>query len=300
MTESPKRCGVVAIIGSPNAGKSTLLNALVGSKVAIVTPKVQTTRNRIRGICAYENTQLIFVDTPGIFAAEADFEKAMVDAAWNSVKDADAVLFLLDASAKFGDRESNTLDKLAARKPKAVFAALNKVDIAPKEKLFELATALDKRNLFSQILMISALKDDGLTDLKFWLAKSMPEGPFLYPADEMTDMPERLLAAEITREKLFMALHQELPYSLHVETESWEESGERTAIRQVIYVQRESQKKIIIGAKGEMLKKIGTESRMEMNKLLDRRIHLELFVKVREGWKNNAESYRYLGLDFKQ
>lgn len=294
------RCGFVAVIGAPNAGKSTLLNALVGSKVAIVTPKVQTTRHRIRGICNVGRAQIVFTDTPGIFAAEQPFEKAMVDAAWAGVADADATLMVIDANAGFYSVVRDILERLQTLRPKHLYVALNKVDETEKPKLLELAVQLDSYGIFSSIFMISALKKDGLEDVKKTLAEVLPEGPHLYPDEEYTDQSVRLLASEITREKLFMRLHQELPYSLHVETESWEEQPDgQVHVRQVIFAQRESQKKIIIGKGGEMLKEIGSAARREMNRLLDRRVHLTLFVKVREDWKTDAESYRYFGLEKK-
>lgn len=300
MTNTETRCGFVAVIGAPNAGKSTLLNALVGSKVAIVTPKVQTTRHRIRGICNVGSAQIIFTDTPGIFAAEQPFEKAMVEAAWAGVAEADATLMVIDASAGVYSVVRDILEKLKKQQPRKLYAALNKIDDTDKPKLLELATELNGYGIFESIFMISALKKDGLEDVKKKLAAVLPPSPHLYPDDDYTDQSARILASEITREKLFLRLHQELPYSLHVETETFEEQPDgKVHVRQVIYAQRESQKKIIIGKGGAMLKEIGASARREINKLLGQRIHLTLFVKVREDWKTDGESYRYLGLEKK-
>lgn len=300
MTNTETRCGFVAVIGAPNAGKSTLLNALVGSKVAIVTPKVQTTRHRIRGICNVGSAQIIFTDTPGIFAAEQPFEKAMVEAAWAGVAEADATLMVIDASAGVYSVVRDILEKLKKQQPKKLYAALNKIDDTDKPKLLELAAELNNHGIFESIFMISALKKDGLDDVKKKLAAVLPPSPHLYPDDDYTDQSARILASEITREKLFLRLHQELPYSLHVETETFEEQPDgKVHVRQVIYAQRESQKKIIIGKGGAMLKEIGASARREINKLLGQRIHLTLFVKVREDWKTDGESYRYLGLEKK-
>lgn len=293
------RCGAVAIIGQPNAGKSTFINHVVGGKVSIVTPKVQTTRFNIRGVCVHGDAQLIFVDTPGIFDAEKQFEKAMVQAAWSGIGDADAVLMLIDANVGIKDSTRELLQKLKNMK-KPICLALNKVDEVDKPKLFELAKACDDYGVFERIFMISALKGDGVNDVKTWLGGKMPTGPFLYPEDQMSDISLRLLASEITREKIFYALDQELPYSIFVETESWEESDLQVIVKQAILVQREGQKKIVIGDKGAMIKRIGTGARIELSKILDKRVHLELFVKVKPGWKEDGESYRTLGLEFKK
>jgi GTPase len=297
MTE--QRCGVVAIVGEPNAGKSTLINRLVGGKVSIVTPKVQTTRFNIRGVCAYENAQLIFVDTPGIFEAAKSFEKAMVQAAWSGIGDADATLLLIDATAGLRDNTRQIIETLKKQKRKAVFLAINKIDRVKKPVLFELAKACDEYGLFERIFMISALKGDGVEDIKKHLAASMQEGPWLYPEDQMSDIPLRMLAAEVTREKIFLKLEQELPYAIFVETEKWEETEGMVKIMQAILVQREGQKKIVIGNKGEMIKHIGISARRELEKLIGKQVHLELFVKVKPGWKEDRESYRLLGLEFK-
>jgi len=297
---SETRCGIVAIIGEPNAGKSTLINQLVGGKVSIVTPKVQTTRFNIRGVCVHETSQLIFVDTPGIFNAEKSFEKAMVQAAWAGIGDADAVLLLLDTKQGLRDSTRQLLEALKKNCKKPVFLALNKIDTIPKDKLIELAKTCDGLGKFERIFMISALKGDGITDVKTKLADTMPVGPWLYPEDQMSDISLRLLAAEVTREKIFLKLEQELPYAIFVETEAWEETDTFVKIAQVVTVQREGQKKIVIGDKGAMIKHIGMASRKELERMLDKRIHLELFVKVRPGWKDDSENYRLLGLEYKK
>jgi len=329
MTDS-KHCGFIAIVGEPNAGKSTLINALVGSKVSIVTPKVQTTRFNIRGVCTYEQSQLIFVDTPGIFDAPKKFEKAMVQAAWAGIGDADAVLMLIDAKQGLKESTQQLIERLrsftsplrgeVARQSRAgggdsfdkvhplpdpppsrgrgIYLALNKIDAIEKSKLFALATACDAFGIFQRIFMISALKGDGVEDVKKYLASAVPQGPWLYPEDQMSDISLRLLAAEVTREKIFLKLEQELPYAAFVETEAWEEEETSVKISQVIIVQREGQKKIIIGDKGSMIKSIGIASRKELEKLIGKHVHLALFVKVRAGWKDDIESYRALGLEY--
>jgi GTP-binding protein Era len=297
---SETRCGFIAIAGEPNAGKSTLINVLVGGKVSIVSPKVQTTRFNIRGVCVHDEAQLIFVDTPGIFAAERNFEKAMVQAAWAGIGDADAVLLLIDARAGPRDDTRELMRRLGQNVKKNLFLAINKVDIINKSKLPELAQACSELAPFERIFMISALKNDGIDDIKKHLAAVLPQGPWLYPEDQMSDISLRLLAAEVTREKLFLKLEQELPYAAFVETEAWEEEGNLVKISQVIVVQREGQKKIVIGDGGAMVKAIGTSARHELQAMLGKRIHLSLFVKVRPGWKDDIESYRLLGLEFKR
>lgn len=296
---TPTCCGYAAIIGAPNAGKSTLLNRLVGSKLAIVTPKEQTTRNRIRGISISGKSQIVFVDTPGIFAAQRKFEQAMVESAWNGVHDADAVLFLLDASKGLDDRSREILKRLTSiHKP--AFLGLNKIDTVEKHTLLELASTLNALHKFEHIFMISARTGDGVEDIKKALAARMPQGPWLYPEDQLGDVTERVLAAEITREKLFMKLHSELPYSLSVETEKWEDRKDKSVvIHQAIYVERESQKTIVVGAGGTMLKSIGMSARKELERLLDRRVHLLLFVKVKSDWKSTPDVYQQLGLEYK-
>lgn len=300
MSKATTRCGVIAIIGEPNAGKSTLINHLVGGKVSIVTPKVQTTRFNIRGVMVSGNSQLIFVDTPGIFDAAKSFEKAMVQAAWSGIGDADAVLMLIDAKLGLRDSSRQIIEVLKRNKNKPVCLAINKVDTIEKTKLFELAADCHDYKLFDHIFMISALKGDGVKDVSAYLATEMPEGPFLYPEDHMSDIPMRLLAAEVTREKLFLKLDQELPYSIFVETETWDETDTSITIAQAITVQREGQKKIVLGEKGAMIKAVGTEARKELMRMTDKRVHLNLFVKVRSGWKDDSESYRLLGLEYKK
>jgi GTPase len=296
--KQPMRAGFIAILGAPNAGKSTLLNAMLGTKLAIVTPKVQTTRSAIRGICMAGQSQMVFVDTPGIFEAEQRFEKAMVASAWAGAADADEVLVLVDATRPISKNTRAIISALQEQKVKAILA-LNKVDIAKKDKLLSLAQELNDTNAFSDIFMISAQDGDGVADLKKHLAAAMPEGHWFYPEDQLTDISERLLASEITREKLFMQLDQELPYSLTVETEAFEQQKNGSIkINQVIYVQRESQKTIVLGKGGQRIKAVGEAARTELSELWGCPVHLFLFVKVREKWKENPEIYRYLGLEY--
>lgn len=292
------RCGYVALIGAPNAGKSTLLNCLVGSKVAIVSPKVQTTRTRVLGITIEGAAQLIFVDTPGIFTPKRRLERAMVAAAWEGADDADVVVLLVDSSARLKPETLAIAERLREYRRPAILA-LNKVDAVKPPVLLELAERLNQAGQFAETFMISALTGSGVDDLRRSFATRVPEGPWLFPEDQLSDMPERLLAAEITREKLFLRLQQELPYSLTVETESWEELEDGSArIGQVIYVQRESQKPIVLGRGGSMIKSVGIAARRELEEILERRIHLSLYVKVRENWIDDPERYRDWGLDY--
>lgn len=292
------RCGFVAIIGAPNAGKSTLLNQLVGSKVAIVTHKVQTTRARIRGIAMEGNTQIVFVDTPGIFKPKRRLDKAMVEAAWGGAGDADVVLLLVDAEYERAEDLERIIEGLKTQNRKAVLV-LNKVDTANREKLLKLAARLNETNLFERTFMISALTGSGVDDLRRFLAGEMPFGPWHYPEDQAADVPLRSLAAEVTREKLFLRLHDELPYSLTVETEEWENRKDGSIrIAQVIFLERESQKKIALGKGGQTIKKVGQLAREELEEMLGCRVHLFLFVKVRENWSDDRERYREMGLDF--
>jgi GTP-binding protein Era len=303
MTDAPTpggdtRCGFVALIGAPNAGKSTLLNALVGSKVTIVSRKVQTTRALIRGIAIEDKSQLIFVDTPGIFAPRRRLDRAMVTSAWSGAHDADLVGVLIDARKGLDEEAEEILAKLAeVRQPKVLL--LNKIDVVPKENLLTLAQAANAKAAFEATFMISALTGDGVADLKTWLAAHVPPGPFLYPPDQMSDAPLRQLAAEITREKLFERLHQELPYHSTVETETWKELRDGAVrIEQTIYVERESQRKIVLGKSGQTIKAIGEAARKEIAGLVEGKVHLFLFVKVREGWGEDPERYRAMGLEF--
>lgn len=300
MTAGPsRRCGFIALVGAPNAGKSTLLNALVGSKVAIVSPKVQTTRARVLGITVEGDSQLVFVDTPGIFEPRRRLERAMVAAAWQGAQDADLVVLLVDATLGRVHRDTWTIVAGLKKAGRPVILALNKIDAVKRPSLLALSDELNREGDFTATFMVSALTGDGLGDLRAALAKAVPEGPWLYPEDQLSDMPERLLAAEITREKLFLRLRQELPYSVTVETESWEEREDGSvAIAQVIYVQRDTQKAIVLGKGGRMIKAIGTAAREELESILERRVHLRLFVKVREDWIEDPERYRDWGLDY--
>ena len=297
-TAGGTRCGFIALIGAPNAGKSTLTNALTGSKVAIVTPKVQTTRALLRGIALAGNAQLIFVDTPGIFAPKRRLDRAMVSTAWSGAHDADLVAVLIDANAGFDDEAAAIFGRLdEIRQPKVL--VLNKVDVAAKPRLLDLAQAANARAKFAETFMISALTGDGIADLRDWLAAHVPEGPWHYPEDEVSDAPERHLAAEITREKLFLKLHQELPYQSTVETETWTERKDGSVrIEQIIYVERESQRKIVLGKEGRTIRAIGSASRRELAGILERPVHLFLFVKVRERWGDDPERYRAMGLEY--
>ncbi|MCW5689163.1 MAG: GTPase Era [Pseudolabrys sp.] len=292
------RCGFVALIGAPNAGKSTLLNAMVGSKVTIVSHKVQTTRALIRGITLHDKSQIIFVDTPGIFAPKRRLDRAMVTTAWSGAHEADLTAVLIDARKGLDEDNEAILDQLKEVKgPKILI--LNKIDVVPRDSLLGLAKAANDKAVFESTFMISALKSDGVVDLKAWLAARMPAGPWLYPEDQIADAPLRQLAAEITREKLFERLHQELPYHSTVETEQWKElRGGDVRIEQTIYVERESQRKIVIGKGGQTLRSIGEAARKDISEIADAKVHLFLFVKVREGWGDDPERYRAMGLEF--
>ncbi len=297
MPEGETRCGFVAIIGAPNAGKSTLINTLVGAKVSIVTHKVQTTRTRVRAVTIVGNSQIIFVDTPGIFQPRRKLDEAMVDAAWAGAADADVVALLVDVRRGLDDDNRRILEGLKkANRP--CILVLNKIDLIEKPKLLELADLYNKEYPFEATFMISALKGSGVDDLRDYLAEKMPPGPWLYPPDQLSDFPLRTMAAEITREKLYLRLHDELPYASHVETELWEERPDGSIrIEQTIYVQRESQKKIVIGKGGQTIKAIGKAAREEISAMLGgRKVHLFLFVKVREKWDQDPERLRFLGL----
>ena len=292
------RCGFVALIGAPNAGKSTLLNTLVGSKVTIVSHKVQTTRSLVRGISIEGNTQLIFVDTPGIFQPRRRLDRAMVTSAWGGAQDADVAGLLIDARKGLDEESDAILTRLAdVKQPKILL--LNKIDVVDRKKLLALAQAANERVPFAATFMISALTGDGVADVKAWLAKHVPPGPWLYPLDQMSDAPVRQLAAEITREKIFQRLHQELPYQSTVETESWKELRDGSVrVEQTIYVERESQRKIVLGKGGATIKAIGAEARKEIAEIAEAPVHLFLFVKVREGWGDDPDRYRGMGLEF--
>ncbi|MEL6965928.1 MAG: GTPase Era [Pseudomonadota bacterium] len=292
------RSGFVALIGAPNAGKSTLINRLVGTKVSIVSHKVQTTRTTVRGIAMRGDSQIIFVDTPGIFQPRRRLDRAMVDAAWGGAKDADIVCLLIDAERGIKGDAERILDSLAAVKlPKILL--LNKIDRVPHQGLLALVKEANERVAFDETFLISALNGEGCDDFLDHLATALPAGPFLYPPDQVSDFPARMLASEITREKLFLRLHQELPYSAHVEVEGWEERKDGgLKINQVIYIQRSAHKKIVIGAKGETIKAISTQARKELSEILGRPVHLFLFVKVRENWIDDPERYREMGLEF--
>lgn len=292
------RCGFIALIGAPNAGKSTLLNALVGSKVSIVSRKVQTTRALIRGIAIEGQSQLIFVDTPGIFSPRRRLDRAMVTTAWTGAHEADLVGVLIDARNGIEEEAENILGKLNdIKRPKLLI--LNKIDVVSKDGLLTLAKDANAKAKFEATLMISALTGDGVGDLKAWLAERVPAGPWLYPPDQISEAPMRQLAAEITREKLFERLHQELPYHSTVETEVWKElRGGDIRVEQTIYVERESQRKIVLGKGGQTIKAIGEAARKEIAGVAEAKVHLFLFVKVRESWGDDPERYRGMGLEF--
>jgi GTP-binding protein Era len=297
-SDADTRCGFIALIGAPNAGKSTLLNTLVGSKVTIVSRKVQTTRSLIRGITIEDRSQLIFVDTPGIFAPRRRLDRAMVATAWSGAHDADLVGLLLDARKGLDEEFEAILTRLADVR-RTVFLVLNKVDVVRKDALLGLAGELNQRHPFAATFMVSALTGDGVADLKRWLAAQVPPGPWLYPADQMSDIPLRQLAAEVTREKIYERLHQELPYQSTVETDVWKQLKDGSVrIEQTVYVERESQRKIVLGKGGQGIKAIGAEARREIAEIVEAPVHLFLFVKVREGWGDDPARYREMGLEF--
>ena len=293
-----QRCGFVALIGAPNVGKSTLINALVGAKVSIVTPKVQTTRSLIRGIAIEGDAQLIFVDTPGIFSPRRRLDRAMVGTAWGSMQDADLVALLIDSRRGLKEDDEKILQGLGEIRPPKVLV-LNKIDLVDKLALLTLTGEANQHASFAATFMISALSGDGVPDLKRWLAAHAPAGPWLYPPDQISDAPLRQLAAEITREKLYLRLHQELPYQSTIETEVWKELKDGAVrIEQTLYVERESQRKIVLGKGGQTLKAIGTAARAEIAAAIEQPVHLFLHVKVREGWADDPERYRAMGLEF--
>jgi GTP-binding protein Era len=304
--KATRRCGFIALAGAPNAGKSTLLNRLVGSKVSIVTPKVQTTRARIVGIVIAGGAQLVFVDTPGIFAPKRRLERAMVAAAWGGLADADINVVLVDAAlciAKLKgaiDGDSLAIIKGLEKHRREAILVLNKIDLVKRPALLELAAALNAVGNFSDTFMISAFTGDGVEDMRAHLATIVPEGPWLYGEDQLSDISLRLLAAEITREKAFLQLHQELPYALTVETEDWQERDDGAVrIEQTFYVRRDTQKAMVLGKGGARIKSIGSAARAELERLLERKVHLFIHVKVRRDWIDKPEHYRAMGLDFK-
>jgi GTPase len=293
-----RRCGFVAIVGAPNVGKSTFVNALVGAKVTIVSPKVQTTRAIMRGIAIEGDAQLIFVDTPGIFSPRRRLDRAMVATAWSGAQDADVVALMVDAKRGLDDESAAIAAKLADV-PAPKILIVNKVDLVAKPSLLGLVAAANEGAHYAATFMVSALSGDGVAEVKKWLAAHVPEGPWLYPEDQISDAPLRALASEITREKIYLRLHQELPYHSTVETESWQERKDGSVrIEQTIYVERESQRKIVLGKGGQAIKAIGALARQEIAEIIEKPVHLFLFVKVREGWSDDPERYREMGLEF--
>jgi len=297
-TDAGRRCGFVALIGAPNAGKSTLINRLVGTKVSIVSHKVQTTRSIIRGIAMFGTSQVIFVDTPGIFRPRKRLDRAMVDTAWSGAHDADVVAVLIDVSRGLDEDAHELIRKVSeVAHPKVLL--LNKIDTVKREDLLGIAAEANQALSFERTFMISALSGDGLDDLTAYLADAVPPGPYHYPEDEVSDVPLRQLAAEVTREKLFERLHQEVPYASTVETESWKEQPDGSVrVEQAIFVERESQKKIVIGKGGETIKAISMAARREIGEMAECTVHLFLFVKVRENWGDDPERYRAMGIEF--
>ena len=294
MTE---RCGFVTLLGAPNAGKSTLVNYMVGAKVSIVSPKVQTTRSRVRGIVVKDDCEIVMIDTPGVFKPKRRLDRAMVAAAWQDTEYADVRLVLVDARRGVDDDTRSIVNALIKNRQKAVLV-LNKSDLAKPAKLLELSAKLNETGAFEETFMLSALTGEGVDKLESCLIARMPEGPFMFPPDQVSDLPNRLLAAEITREKLYLCLNQELPYISTVQTDSWKEDEKGIRIDQTIFVEKNNQKQIVIGKNGAMIKKIGMQSRLELEKMFECRIHLFLFVKVREKWAENPEHYKSWGLDF--
>jgi GTP-binding protein Era len=296
-----RRCGLIALIGEPNAGKSTLLNRMVGAKIAIVTHKVQTTRTRIRGVAIEGVSQLVFVDTPGLFRPRRHLDRAMVKAAWGGAADADIVVLMIEAHRGLSDGVQAILDALDAQLPEGarVVLAINKIDRVKPEVLLALSARMNEARDFAATFMISAARGHGVEDMRRWLAGEVPEGPWLYPEDQIADLPLRLIAAEMTREQLTLRLHQELPYELTVETENWEERKDGSVkIDQIIYVKRDGHKGITLGPKGETIKGVGKAARAEIKDFLDREVHLFLTVKVRPNWLNEAERFTEMGLKF--
>ena len=298
MNENATRCGFVALIGAPNAGKSTLLNQLVGAKISIVSRKVQTTRTQVRGIALSGASQIIFVDTPGLFQPKRRLDRAMVTSAWGGATDADLVGVLIDVTKHDAEENERLLERLGELKqPK--FLILNKIDLVEKEALLAITAAINEKAHFETTFMIAAMTGYGVKDILGWLETRLPPGPWLYPEDQISDAPLRFLAAEITREKIFERLHDELPYRSTVETESWEPRPDGSVrIEQTIYVEREGQRKIVLGEGGQTIKAIGQKARVEIAEAAEAKVHLFLFVKVRENWSDDPERYREMGLEF--
>lgn len=302
--QNATRAGFVAIIGAPNAGKSTLVNALVGRKVSIVTPKVQTTRFQVRGVMMHGAAQLVLVDTPGVFAPRRRLDRAMVASAWEGADDADAIVHVVDVAAQLSQARrtvedvERVIDGLKAHDLKAVLL-LNKIDLVKREELLELSQKLFETGVYSDVFMISASNGDRIKDLADFLVTLMPESPFLYPEDQIADLSERMLAAEVTREKLYLRVHDELPYGLTVETDSWKDNKDGSVrIEQTVYVEREGHKPIILGKGGQTIKWVSTAARTDLEEQLDRKVHLFLFVKVRPNWGDERARFNALGLDF--
>lgn len=291
------KCGFVAVLGASNVGKSTLVNLLVGAKVSIVSPKVQTTRSRVRGIVVHDNSEIILVDVPGIFKPRRRLDRAMIATAWTEAEDADLCLLLIDAQKGLDETTQSIINTLVKQKRQTTLV-INKIDLIAREKLLPLIQKLKDIPIFDETFLISAKTGENVKELLTYLANHMPKGPFMFPGDNLSDLPNRLFAAEITREKLFLNLQQELPYSVAVETNLFEERENGIRIEQTIYVEREGQKAIIIGAKGRMLKKIGAAARFELSQIFEKPVHLFLFVKVKENWVNDPERYTEWGLDF--
>jgi len=292
------RCGFIAVLGAPNAGKSTLINHLVGAKVSIVTHKVQTTRIRIMGIAIREKTQLVFIDTPGIFAPRRRLDRAMVDAAWRGAAEADRIMLVVDAKRGVDQDTQRIVDGLKKTQRKA-FLILNKIDLIKRDELLALAAKLNETGLFEETFMVSALKGDGVSDIMDKLVGLLPPGPWMFPEDQLSDLPQRLMAAEVTREYLFLQTHQEVPYATTVETDSWEEFKDGSVkINQTIYVQRDSQKSIILGKRGVKVKEIGASARQDLMEIFGRNVHLFIHVKVRDKWMDDQSRYSAWGLNF--
>jgi GTP-binding protein Era len=295
LENNKQRCAYIALMGAPNVGKSTLVNQLVGSKVSIVSPKVQTTRASIKGICVDDDAQLIFVDTPGVFSPKETLERAIVEEAWRRVNEADFIALLIDVKKGVCKDTKNIIASLK-KQQRQVALILNKIDLIRHEELLRMAQELNEHGIFTDIFMVSALNGDGVADVRKHFGKLAPLGPWMFPADQLMEAPIKFFAAEITREKIFMKLQQELPYSIAVETEKWEEKKNLVSINQVIYTRKDGQKAIILGKGGSMIKQIGEASRKELEKILECKVNLFLFVKVRENWVDNPDLYREIGL----